>query len=414
METGPVLSNIAACTDLGMVRENNEDAYIIVDLGDQRTLPDAARISHSLSENYLLMAVSDGVGGEKFGEVASELTVMTLKDTLLRIPKQVSTYDRVVAAVEEANRIVWNEKHFNTSLKGMAATATVALIDQDKVFIAEVGDSRAYLIRGNKIKQVTTDQSFVSMLIQKGILKPEQAVQHPRKNVILQSIGSSEVIKVAVSMFQLRRGDILMLCTDGLWDYLAPEEIKSIVASTPPQIGCQQLVYLAKERGGRDNITVVIAKFEGDGLTTHQASTRLTVAIQALATFDPEEEIEKSHKRTKLLGTEAVNKSYFEKQMAAVTQLQQIYTLEKFPNKSIIEQECKLVLEYLDYCHQLLSVKPDQIQQASQWMANQGMEYVALGEMLTQLQYGLDQINHLKLIVEYLMNTLSPPIPPKP
>jgi hypothetical protein len=290
----------------------------------------------------------------------------------------------------------------------MAATVTAVLVDGENVFIAEVGDSRAYLIRGNKIKQVTTDQTFVAMLIARGIIQPEQAVQHPRKHVILQSIGGNEAVKVAVSMFQLKRNDSLMICSDGLWEQVKDDEIFNNITGTSPEVACQRLVDLAKRRGGPDNITVILANFDGDGLKVEHSNKRLTTMIEQLSMYDPEEEVEKSHKRTKLLGSAPLTKDAAESRSKPKTrQLQPVYSLSAFPNKGIIISECQRMLEQISYFQSMLSIKPDQIAQAAEWLEKNGSQFSQLNELMTQLQYSKEQVEYLEKMMEYLLQIFN-------
>lgn len=397
-----VFSNIAGCTDIGLVRQNNEDAFIMADLTLKRTLPDTFSISHLITENCLLLVVSDGVGGTNGGEIASELTVLAVKDALMKLPTYLSAYDRLVAAIEEANHVVWNERQNNPVLSKMAATVTAALIEGNQVYIAEVGDSRAYLIRNNNIKQVTTDQSFVAHLVAKGVIKPEQAATHPRKNIVLQSIGSQEAIKVAVSMFQLKRRDTLLLCSDGLSNLVRADEICFVASSLTPENACWRLVQLAKERGGQDNITLILANFEGEVLNQDVSNESLTAALKPLAVFDPDEEIEKSHKRTKLLGNTASKNKFATtiNEFSHVPSLVPVSTLFAFPNSGIIKQDCHSLMEYLTYCEQLLMIKTDQVEQASVWLESNGMQYTKLTETLGQIQKALSELTTLKETIE--------------
>lgn len=397
-----IFSYIAGYTDVGLVRTNNEDAFIMADLSVGRTLPEAVHISHKLGENSILLVVSDGVGGSSGGEIASELTVLAIKDALMRLPRNISAYDRLVAAVEDANHLVWNERASSQLLKNMAATVTAVLIEGNEVYVAEVGDSRAYLIRKNNIKQVTTDQSFVNYLVQQGVIKPEQAARHPRKNVILQSIGSNEAVKVAVSMFQLRAEDTLMLCTDGLSNNVRADEICQICKTSNPENACWQLIQIAKERGGQDNITLILAKFDGDALNLNQDTSvgGLTAALKPLSVFNPDEEVEKSHKRTQLLGSSSiVNMFYGSGDFQQIPALTPTNTLSDFPNASIIKHECRMLVEYLDYCEQILSLQPDQTQQAADWLESNGMCYTKLKELMTELQDSLENVIKAKQAV---------------
>lgn len=410
MSEGMITCNVAACTDVGVVRTNNEDNLILADLAAGQNLPLSCQVKTTVENNSLLMVVSDGMGGAEYGEHASELTVFAVKDALRRLPRSISAYDRIVAAVEEANKIVWDEGIANPHMKGMGATVTAALIDGDRVFIAEVGDSRAYLIRGNNIKQVTTDQSFVAMLIARGALKPEDAVQHPRKNVVLQSIGVQEAVQVAVSMFQLKRGDTLLLCSDGLSNLVHTGEMLYFAESQTPDEACRRLVDLAKQRGGPDNITVIIAKFDGDGLAVNTEQKGLTGMLQTLSIFNPEQEAEKSHKRTQLLGNSSIASRYYSGASAVEepqTKMQIVTHLGNFPNSALLKQECHNLFEWLEHCEQVLHLKIEQIEQAAQWLENQGVYYVNVPDALETVKTGLENLERAKQAVRELFGVFG-------
>jgi protein phosphatase len=399
-----VTCNIAALTDMGMVRTNNEDALIIADLNAGRPLPHFTQLTYPLDATSLLFVVSDGVGGQENGEIASQLTVLTIKDALIKLPKHISPYDRLVAAVEQANHLVWNEKIAKPELGNMCATATAVLVEGENVFIAEVGDSRAYLIRGNKIVQVTSDQTYVSHLILNGIIRPEQALQHPRKHMILQAIGGDEVIKVAVNMVQLRRADSLLLCSDGLYETVQDQEIADLVEELSPDRACRQLVDLAKERGGPDNITTILAHFDGEGLKTDQSPMKMLPKIEMLSRFNPEEKTEKSHMRTSLLGNVALSidvNNVLTPQSAP--QPQEVYSLSAFPDKMAIIEDCQSMLESLNNLQKLLAFKPDQIKQVAQWLEKIGCQFADLDQLLDHLQYTKEQTLYIEGILNYLL-----------
>lgn len=407
MADSTIVCNLAAITDIGMVRKNNEDNLIVVDLITGQTLTDRSnQTSYPASENALLLVVSDGMGGAECGEVASELTVLAIKDALKKMARNISAHDRLVAAVEEANHIVWNTALQNPKMKGMGATATAALIDGNQVYIAEVGDSRAYLLRNNNIKQVTTDQSFVAQLIAKGLLKPEDAVEHPRKNVILQSVGVQEIVQVAVSMFELRRHDIIILCSDGLSNLVETGEILFFAGSFPPDVAAKRLVEIAKERGGNDNITVIIAKFEGPGLVESAPTKGLTGMLQTLSIFNPEEEAEKTHKRTQLLGNASIgNLLYGNNNLQP--QVNSVTTMVSYPNSEVIRMECERLIEWLDYCHQVFQIKNAQIEVASDWLVTQGSVLTNLEDALEEVKIGVEHIEKARERAKRLMKYLQ-------
>jgi protein phosphatase len=181
----------------------------------------------------------------------------------------------------------------------MGATITAALIEKNVAYIAEVGDSRGYIIHSGRIKQVTTDQSLVGLLVERGMMSPEQAETAPGRNIILQSLGCQAEIKVAVSSLELTAGDYLLLCSDGLSGKVKSDEILSFVQNCGDSLdnACKQMIDLAKQRGGEDNITVILAKFEGDSLRPPEFVARLTTHIEVLAAFDPEAAAEKKYKK---------------------------------------------------------------------------------------------------------------------
>jgi PPM family protein phosphatase len=286
-----VVTTVAGFTDIGMVRTNNEDNFLIADLGTGRVFLIPQKISHGVSENRLLLAVSDGVGGASSGEVASSMAVHSMRVELLRrAVNSASPFDRLVQAVEKANTLIWNEGQSNPERKGMGATITAALIEGDMIYVAEVGDSRGYVIHKGRIKQVTTDQSLVSVLVNRGLMTPEQAAVSPGRNIILQSLGCSAEIRVAVSSWEISRGDYLLLCSDGLSGKLKADEMCELVEASPSvELACKRMIEIAKERGGEDNITIVIAYFDGEGLKSAERVERLTTHIEVLSEFDPDD-----------------------------------------------------------------------------------------------------------------------------
>ncbi|MEW6734441.1 MAG: protein phosphatase 2C domain-containing protein [Acidobacteriota bacterium] len=301
MRNATVLVAISALTDPGIVRANNEDSFLLVDLASGKSLPDNCQLKRNLNENRLLLAVSDGVGGSQLGELASELTVLSLKDAMVSLEKDIPIYDRLTVAVEQANHVLWTE-NIKNQVRGMKATVTAFVIEQEKAYIASVGDSRAYIIRKDRIKQLTTDQTLAGVLISRGMLNPEDIEKQPRSNMILQAIGNSQAVQVAVTTIELRDGDYLLLCTDGLTNKVNDQEICQLASYySSPEVAVSQMVALAKQRGGEDNITVVLAKFEAQELPVGRIN-RLTGEVQQINVFDPYAETQKTQKRTALLG----------------------------------------------------------------------------------------------------------------
>jgi PPM family protein phosphatase len=271
-------------SDPGRVRKNNEDAFLVTALADAH-VGEALRevVTLDASEQPVLLAVSDGMGGADAGEVASALVVESLRSAMAEAK---GDWDEVTKkAVERANRDVWNAARA-PGRKGMGATVTAVCFHGTHAYIAEVGDSRAYLIRDGRVRQVTRDQSFVQYLLDAGALKPEEAEKYPMKNVVLQAMGQSPDVQVALGRLELRQGDRVLLCSDGLSNMLKAPEMREILDQEATlDAACKKLIEKANERGGEDNITVVVAAVEGPGLTAPRAQESLTQTFQVLAEY---------------------------------------------------------------------------------------------------------------------------------
>ncbi len=219
-----------------------------------------------------LIAVSDGMGGHKAGEVASSLTLETLYRALSSSgSERTDSSDssdsgaRIKAAVEEAHENVAQTAGQRPSLSDMGATLTAILIDGLRAHVAEVGDSRAYLLRGGELRQLTEDQNMAQAMVTAGQLSAEEAKTSPLSKILIQAMGHTPQIRVAVGTLELRARDLLVLCSDGLTSYVSDDELRQALLSSPSLDGaCERLVQMANERGGSDNITVVLAGVSGD------------------------------------------------------------------------------------------------------------------------------------------------------
>lgn len=278
---------ICGQTNVGSVRMNNEDAFVVVDLAKDTLFPEGKEVALLAGEDPILLAVSDGMGGEKAGEVASAVTLATLRRELREAIKTQSKEDALASSVQAANESVL-EAARAPQARGMGATLTAVVISGTQAVIAEVGDSRAYVIRGDRIVQLTHDQSYVQFLVDSGALTREEAETFPQKNVILQAIGKVHTISVGLARLELRRGDQLLVCSDGLTGMLPNEEIREIVTNAPRlDVACARLIAAANQRGGVDNITVVLARVSGEGLQEPKASERLTESAVLVKPFRP-------------------------------------------------------------------------------------------------------------------------------
>jgi serine/threonine protein phosphatase PrpC len=261
-------------TDLGLTREHNEDTFLVADLssGNANLQPDVR--SHEVGPRGSLFMVADGMGGAAAGELASAMAADSIYhhlSTAWAEDTEVSAVRfayRMKEAVELANQQIYAYAREHPDVRGMGTTVTAAGVFGDELYLAQIGDSRGYLVRNGVTFQLTRDQSLTQRLVDAGELTEEEAEQSERRNIILQALGPDPRVKVDLSRQRLRRGDILILCSDGLSGVVKREELSQIVAETAdlPSL-CSALIDLANERGGPDNVTVVAARFEGDGLS---------------------------------------------------------------------------------------------------------------------------------------------------
>lgn len=260
-------------TDVGRTREHNEDAFVVADLTrDNATLQPEVR-THALGPKGSLFMVADGMGGAAAGEVASAMAIETVLEQMRArwITGTSEDAEAFAAAIRdacvEANARIHRYAAERPEHRGMGSTATICGLLGDRLFLAQVGDSRAYLVRNGVAQQITKDQSLVQKLVEAGELTAEEAELSERRNIILQALGPEARVKVDLTSQQVRRGDTLVLCSDGLSGQVKSAVIARVIAEAPELVeACRQLIDLANEAGGPDNITVVIARFEGEGL----------------------------------------------------------------------------------------------------------------------------------------------------
>ncbi len=269
---GDVQVTLFARTDVGQVREHNEDNFLVADLTERsRGILETNRAT-VLGPQGAVFAVCDGMGGAAAGEIASQLAVDILYERLVdsptegKIPRE-ALARRLVRAVETAGLRIFHEAKADRSRRGMGTTVTAAALVDEVLFLAQVGDSRGYILRGDHLVQVTRDQSLVNQLIEAGQLTEEEAETFEHNNIILQALGTADTVQVDLTYVELRRGDILMLCSDGLSGMVRGEEIREILRSgAEPVEMCKALTDRANLAGGHDNITVIVAKFDGEGI----------------------------------------------------------------------------------------------------------------------------------------------------
>jgi PPM family protein phosphatase len=275
---------IHATSHVGRVRKGNEDNYLLLNVAEAKAWTSDQEDGEfviesqrfSVDENGVVVAVSDGMGGALAGEVASTMAVETVSEKLIdpdfdeTVPNDEghNLISRLYDATVFANQLIHEQGRSDPQFQGMGATFTGVGVTPGAADIIQVGDSRAYLIRNERIYQVTKDQSLVQQLIDAQQISAEEAETHTLKNVILQALGAQNEIYPVSARLAPCNGDIFLLCSDGLSNKVGAAEMQEIVLRNEAQlqVACAELVKLANENGGEDNITVIIAKFSGEDL----------------------------------------------------------------------------------------------------------------------------------------------------
>lgn len=236
---------IAAKTDVGQVRLLNEDCYSV----------------GQLPGGYVWAVICDGMGGAAGGDVASQTAVKLVSEAITSSFQEHmssrSIKNLLVTALDNANTRVFDLSQANEALAGMGTTAVAVIAEETKAYITHVGDSRAYLISGGEPMQLTKDHSVVQAMVDIGQITEDEAKDHPRKNIITRALGVGETIEADYCEEELPPGGVLLLCTDGLTNCVEPEEIPALLVQNGFASFADDLVELANERGGQDNITVV-------------------------------------------------------------------------------------------------------------------------------------------------------------
>ncbi len=264
-------------TDVGLIREHNEDNFMAADLSASVPFPGEEVVSGSATDRGLGLVVCDGMGGAAAGEIASQMAVDTLFEMLCGdgAPSGRDGFARrLVDAVEEAGARIFLSAKKDRTRRGMGTTATVAGLVDKVLFIGQVGDSRCYIMRNGRLSLITKDQSLVNQLIEAGQLTEDEAEVFEHSNIILQALGTTQQVAVDLTFVELRRGDRVLLCSDGLSGLVhdrAIEEEMACVGSLPEL--ADRLIDLANAAGGHDNVTCVVADFDGDALDPPEEGT---------------------------------------------------------------------------------------------------------------------------------------------
>ena len=237
---------VSSATSVGCIRPLNEDSYFVSE-------PD--------SSGTVFAIVADGMGGHNAGEVASGKAVgIVQQDVLGQCGKNAK--DLLVKAVEDANREIYEMSINAKNLSGMGTTMTACVAEEHNVTAVQVGDSRLYLIRGEDITQITKDHSLVEMLVENGKITKEEARRHPQKNIITRAVGTDKTVDADIYEFAVEKGDVILLCSDGLVNMVEDEEILSVINLSETLDGAaNKLVAAAEDAGGTDNITVILIRF---------------------------------------------------------------------------------------------------------------------------------------------------------
>ncbi len=277
--SGPLKIEVFGRTDVGKTRDHNEDSFLVADLSRRIASLQPEVREHEVGPRGTLFVVADGMGGAAAGEIASDLAVDTIYNHMVSSwgNDEENTEQRFAfrlrEAVEVANAQIHEYAKSHPEHRGMGTTTTAAGVYDGALYLTQIGDSRGYLIRGDKITQITKDQSLMQRLVDAGELTEEEAAVSERRNIILQALGPDPHVKVDLTRQDLRNGDVVIMCSDGLSGLVQKDDMLRVVRATSDLVEvCRELIDLANSRGGPDNITCIVARFGGDGLVTADGS----------------------------------------------------------------------------------------------------------------------------------------------
>ncbi len=244
-----------ASTNIGLIRNENQDAYGIFPSG----------ANEDRTSRGKLFVVADGMGGHRGGKVASAIAVEAIGEAYFADHSE-SVQVSLVNAIQTANESVYSTGMANQELRGMGTTCVAMVVKGLSVFIAHIGDSRAYCLTPENILQLTEDHSAVAEMQRRGLLTAEEARTHPERSVLYRALGTSASVDVDVQPEHIvHEEEWFVLCTDGLTNMIEDSEIHKIVVEKPPRQACSQLIALANDRGGYDNITLIVVHFPAPG-----------------------------------------------------------------------------------------------------------------------------------------------------
>ena len=291
-----MIVELYAKSDVGRVRRGNEDNFLVLDLSTEQTWiggadgnsPPEKLTRFDLGDKGLVLVVSDGMGGALAGDVASRMAVDSVRKMLVGEGDAVCEPDLdlvecLKSATHYANTAIHLRSQEDSRCAGMGATFTGAAVRGDNLDLVQVGDSRGYVIRKDHIRLATKDQSLVQQLVDVGQISESEAETHMFRNVILQALGAQSEVQPVTGRIRLRQDDLVLLCSDGLSGKLRAEDIQHIVLNSRNDLSkaCDALIEEANNRGGEDNITVVLARFSGDDLEA-PSTDRITIELPPL------------------------------------------------------------------------------------------------------------------------------------
>ena len=250
---------IGMLTDVGQVRTVDEDSILVADLSFG---------VNSESSKFLLLAVADGMGGHAKGDEASKIALNAIARAVIPDLLNNTPFTKILEkGIQNANQDILDYTAKNPEASGMGTTSVCAVVKDNQIHLANVGDSRAYRVSDDEICRVTKDHSYVQALIDEGEITEEQAREHPRKNEITRAVGIMPSVEVDTMKLTLDSDESLLLCCDGVIAHLSDDDIHKIIRDSPdPQTACKEIVDLANERGGSDNISLIILSSEGSDI----------------------------------------------------------------------------------------------------------------------------------------------------
>jgi protein phosphatase len=255
---------VCGATDIGLERAQNQDTFVIADLSSGEVSSPCVEVGVSLPDSGYLLLVCDGMGGAAAGDVAARIAAGSIRKTLVDAGDTVSAHPEAALddAVALANRAILKDVQTQPQRRGMGTTCTAAIVLPGSLTVAQVGDSRAYLLRDGELRSLTKDQSLAAQLLEQGVLTPDQMSSFRHRNILLQALGTQTAVQPVISQIHLSPGDRVLLCSDGLHGLISETDIQAALGDTGDLTRITKtLVDRALAAGGEDNVTVVVAEY---------------------------------------------------------------------------------------------------------------------------------------------------------